>query len=101
MNRNWRDLDNDALDEIALRQDGKNANSGRPPHEPLTSCDLSAWARREPPEREWAVLERFSMRFGPPDVLAIEVFDRAWKPVINTSRVVVEVGQLRARALVS
>jgi len=61
------DLDNNDLDERALRQGYETTNGERPPeeppsHEPLTFCDLSAWARREPPEREWAVPDRFPLR---------------------------------------
>ena len=37
---------------------------------------------------------------GPAAVLDIEVFDRAWQPAISSNGVVVEVGRLRARALV-
>jgi predicted nucleic acid-binding Zn ribbon protein len=39
--------------------------------------------------------------FGPVHVLAVEVFDRTWKPTISSSGVPVEVGRLRARALVA
>jgi hypothetical protein len=39
--------------------------------------------------------------FGPVHVLAVEVFDRTWKPTISSSGVPVEVGRLRERALAS
>jgi|tagenome__1003787_1003787.scaffolds.fasta_scaffold20940906_4 RecA-family ATPase len=31
-------------------------------HEPLAFVDIGAWATREPPEREWAVQDRFPLR---------------------------------------
>jgi len=39
--------------------------------------------------------------FGPADVLAVEVFDRAWRPVVGSGGVAVQVGRLRARVLAS
>jgi hypothetical protein len=39
--------------------------------------------------------------FGPADVLDAEVFDRAWTPAVSSGGVAVEVGRLRARALVT
>ncbi|HYZ44181.1 MAG TPA: hypothetical protein VE667_04935, partial [Xanthobacteraceae bacterium] len=38
---------------------------------------------------------------GPSDVLAVEVFARAWQPAISSGGVPIEVGRLRTRALVS
>jgi hypothetical protein len=37
---------------------------------------------------------------GPPHVLAVEVFARAWKGVTSSGGVAIEIGRLRARALV-
>jgi hypothetical protein len=37
---------------------------------------------------------------APERVLAVELFDRSWKPGISSGGVAVEVGRLRARALV-
>ena len=42
------------------RNDGGNGLNRR--HEPLAFVDIGAWAEREPPEREWAVYERFPLR---------------------------------------
>jgi hypothetical protein len=39
--------------------------------------------------------------FGPADVLAVEMFDRTWKSGISGGGVAVEIGRLRARALVT
>ena len=39
--------------------------------------------------------------FGPADVLDAEVFDRAWTPAVSSGGVAVEVGRLRAHALVT
>jgi hypothetical protein len=39
--------------------------------------------------------------FGPADVLGVEVFDRAWRPVVSSGGVAVQVGRLRARVLLS
>jgi hypothetical protein len=39
--------------------------------------------------------------FGPADVLAVEMFDRTWKSGISSGGVAVEIGRLRARALVT
>jgi hypothetical protein len=39
--------------------------------------------------------------FAPADVLAVELLDRAWKPGISSGGVVVEIGRLRARVLVT
>jgi endogenous inhibitor of DNA gyrase (YacG/DUF329 family) len=39
--------------------------------------------------------------FGPADVLAVELFDRNWKPGISSGGVAVEIGRLRVRALVT
>jgi RecA-family ATPase len=64
-NKNWRDLDdldNAALDEIALRQERRSADGARSPHEPLAFVDITAWSRRSPPQREWAVPDRFPLR---------------------------------------
>jgi RecA-family ATPase len=65
--RDWfDDRNNTALDEIALRQEDRQAADGgrRPdePHEPLELLDIAAWASRSPPEREWAVPDRFPLR---------------------------------------
>lgn len=40
------------------------ANGGTPADAPppLVFCDVAAWAQREPPPREWAVLDRFPLR---------------------------------------
>jgi hypothetical protein len=38
---------------------------------------------------------------APAAVLAVEVFDRAWTPAVSSGGVAVEVGRLRARALVT
>jgi len=38
---------------------------------------------------------------APADVLAVEVFDRTWKPAISSGGIAIEVSRLRARALVS
>jgi hypothetical protein len=38
---------------------------------------------------------------GPADVLAVEVFDRAWTPTISSSGVPIEISRLRRRALVT
>jgi len=47
VNRNWRDLDNAALDDIALRQDGKNAGSERvlDPRDPMAAARALVVAR--------------------------------------------------------
>jgi RecA-family ATPase len=63
----WDALSNADLDEFALRQDEPatehgHAGNGRLPHEPLELLDIAAWARRSPPEREWAVPDRFPLR---------------------------------------
>jgi RecA-family ATPase len=65
--RDWfDDRNNNALDELALRQEDRQAaDGGRPPdqpHEPLELLDIAAWGRRSPPEREWAVPDRFPLR---------------------------------------
>ena len=67
--RDWfDDRNNNALDELALRQEDRQAADGGrppdepPPHEPLELLDIAAWARRSPPEREWAVPDRFPLR---------------------------------------
>jgi RecA-family ATPase len=63
--RDFDDFNNRELDEIAMREDYEaeyGAQPEPPSHQPLTFCDLSAWARREPPEREWAVPYRFPLR---------------------------------------
>jgi len=39
--------------------------------------------------------------FAPADVLAVEVFDRAWTPAISSGGVPIEIGRLRQRALVA
>jgi hypothetical protein len=38
---------------------------------------------------------------APADVLAVEVFDRPWKPAVSSGGIAIEVSRLRARALVS
>jgi hypothetical protein len=38
---------------------------------------------------------------GPAHVIGVEVFDRSWKSVISSRGVAIEVGRLRARALVT
>src|SRR5215510_7295181 len=38
--------------------------------------------------------------FAPADVLAVEVFDRAWTPAISSGGVPIEIGRLRPRTLV-
>jgi hypothetical protein len=38
---------------------------------------------------------------APADVLAVEVFDRTWKPAVSSDGIAIEVSRLRARALVS
>ncbi len=38
---------------------------------------------------------------APADVLAVEVFDRTWKPAVSSGGIAIEVSRLRARALVS
>jgi hypothetical protein len=38
---------------------------------------------------------------GPPNVLAVEVFGRAWTPAISSSGVAIQVNRLRQRALVT
>src|SRR5215472_11676360 len=55
-----------ARNDRAVRYEG---NSGGLPqagndnsHEPLTFVDISAWSTRAPPEREWAVPDRFPLR---------------------------------------
>jgi RecA-family ATPase len=52
---------------LALGEDYKANGSGvgseQPPaHEPLAFADLDAWARSEPPPREWSVPDRFPLR---------------------------------------
>src|SRR5262245_33174643 len=37
---------------------------------------------------------------GPADALAVEVFDRVWKPAVSSGGVSIEVGRLRTRTLV-
>jgi len=39
--------------------------------------------------------------YGPADVLAVEVFGRAWVPAVSSGGVPIEMGRLRAWALVS
>jgi len=39
--------------------------------------------------------------FAPADVLAVEAFNRTWKPAVSSSGIAIEVSRLRARALVS
>jgi len=45
-------------------QKGHTDGDGRdqPPHEALAYCDLAQWAASEPPDREWAVQDRFPLR---------------------------------------
>jgi hypothetical protein len=50
---------------------------------------------------QWAKSLSSHRILAPERVLAVELFDRSWKPGISSGRVAVEVGRLRARALVT
>jgi hypothetical protein len=50
---------------------------------------------------QWAKTRSSRRIFASADVLAVEVFDRAWTPAVSAGGVAVEVGRLRARALVT
>jgi hypothetical protein len=50
---------------------------------------------------QWAKSLSSHRIFGPADVLAVEMFDRTWKSGISSGGVAVEIGRLRARALVT
>ena len=50
---------------------------------------------------QWAKSLSSYRILAPERVLAVELFDRSWKPGISSGGVAVEVGRLRARALVT
>jgi hypothetical protein len=68
-------------------------DTGAPAHPPKKNSKLKALQR---------VKTLSSHRiFGPADVLAVELFNRDWKPGISSSGVAIEIGRLPARALVA
>ena len=50
---------------------------------------------------QWAKTLSSHRIFSPADVLAVELFDRAWQPAVSSGGVPIEIGRLRQRALVS
>jgi hypothetical protein len=72
----------------------------------LLGTDTSAPTKHQKTSSIFKALQRaktLSSRriLGPADVLAVEILDREWRPVVSSGGVAVEVGRLRRRALVS
>jgi endogenous inhibitor of DNA gyrase (YacG/DUF329 family) len=72
----------------------------------LLGRDTGAPANRPKNDKKRKALQRAGLLssrriFGPADVLGVEVFDRAWRPLVSSGGVAVQVGRLRARVLLS
>src|SRR5262249_32203345 len=68
--------------------------------------DTVAPAKRQKKNNKINALQRAKMLSSrpilpPADVLAVEVFDRAWTPAISSGGVPIEIGRLRPRTLVA
>ena len=80
-------------DEKVARGDFSVRTIARPTNPPKKERKFNTLQRAKTPSSHRIL--------APADVLAVEVFDRTWKPAVSSGGIAIEVSRLRARALVS